>query len=65
MKEIEKIKETLIQSLELANADGVLEGDYVCHENAPEYDDMFEEYFTACGDSDEYAYFVGIKKIKL
>jgi hypothetical protein len=63
--EIEKIKALMMQSLEEIDCDGVVQGDFICHEDTPdECPPLMDAYFTAVGDDPEYSYVVMIKKVK-
>ncbi len=68
--EINKIKILMMQSLEEVDQKGIIQGEFVCHEDIPDSTPHgFDAHFTVCGDESNYkkpvVYLVLIKKIQL
>ena len=64
MKEIKIIKKKMMQSLEELDSNGVVQGEFLCHEDVPDECPMgFDDYFCVVGDSEKHCYLVLIQKI--
>lgn len=65
MKEINKIKGLMMQSLEEVDEKGILQGEYVCHEDMIETPVGFDAQFVVCGEDENHTYLVLIQKVKI
>ena len=63
-KDIKKIKEKMIQSLEKLDNKGIVKGDYLCHKDVPKTCPQgFNDYFCVVGDNPKKSWLVLIKEI--
>ena len=54
----------MMQSLEELDSKGVVQGEFLCHEDVPDECPMgFDDYFCVVGDSEKHCYLVLIQKI--
>ena len=64
--EVKDIKKKMMQSLELVDGKGYLQGEYLCHEDIPEETPIgFDAHFCVMSDREDVCYLVLIQKIEM